>query len=105
MKRFFNSSSRGLLATLVAVLLLVPSVSFAATSDQAPSAGEMVADALVVRPLMLVLTVAGTGLYLVTLPLSFAGGNADEAASALVVGPAKTTFVRCLGCRQPVNPE
>lgn len=105
MKWVFDGISRGLMATLMVASLLVPSVSFAAVSDEAPSTGEMVADALVVRPLMLVLTVAGTGLFVATLPFSLAGGNADEAASALVVGPAKTTFVRCLGCRQPVNPE
>ena len=47
---------------------------------------------------LLVLTAAGTIIYLVTLPFSWAGGNADEAAEQLVIGPAKSTFVRCLGC-------
>ena len=32
------------------------------------------------------------------LPFSLLGGNADEAGEVLVMGPAKATFVRCLGC-------
>lgn len=100
MKRVFENTSRTLLAALMAALLLIPSVSVAKNSDEAPSAGAMVADALVARPLLFVATVIGAGLYVVTLPFSLAGGNAGEAGKALVVGPAKSTFVRCLGCRQ-----
>ncbi|PCJ90379.1 MAG: hypothetical protein COA46_11200 [Porticoccaceae bacterium] len=99
MKQVFDSTSRTLLATLIAVLLLIPSVSIAKNADEKPSAGEMVADIVVARPILLVLTVLGTGLYVVTLPFSLAGGNATEAGEALVIGPARSTFVRCLGCR------
>jgi len=98
MKHIFERISRTTLATLMAVLLLAPSVSFAASIDESPSAGAMVGDAIVARPALLVLTAAGTIIYLVTLPFSWAGGNADEAAEQLVIGPAKSTFVRCLGC-------
>ena len=98
MKQIFERISRTSLAALMAVLLLVPSVSFAVSIDESPSAGAMVADAVVARPVLLLFTVVGTGLYLVTLPFSWAGGNADEAAEQLVIGPAKSTFVRCLGC-------
>ncbi len=99
MKRVFDSTSRALLATLIAVLLVIPSVSVAKNLVEEPSAGEMVLDAVVARPILLVATVAGTALYVVTLPFSLAGGNAGEAGEALVVGPARSTFVRCLGCR------
>lgn len=98
MKQIFENASRTLMATLMAALLLVPSVSFARNVDESPSAGAMVGDAVVARPMLLVLTAAGTAIYLVTLPFSLAGGNADEAAEQLVIGPAKSTFVRCLGC-------
>ena len=47
---------------------------------------------------LLVATVIGTAFYIVSLPFSLAGGNAAEAGEALVVGPAMSTFVRCLGC-------
>lgn len=98
MKQVFESTSRTFLAALMAVALLAPSVSFAKGVDELPSAGAMVADAVVARPVLLGFTVVGTALYLVTLPFSWAGGNADEAAEQLVIGPAKSTFVRCLGC-------
>ena len=98
MKQIFESTSRTLMAALMAVLLLVPSVSFAKGVDESPSAGAMVADAVLARPVLLAFTVVGTGLYVVTLPFSLAGGNADQAAEQLVIGPAKSTFVRCLGC-------
>jgi hypothetical protein len=96
MKWVFDRSSRAVVVALMAALLLIPSVSFAA--DESPSAGAMALDAVVARPVLLLFTIAGTGLYLVTLPFSLAGGNADEAAEKLVIGPAKSTFVRCLGC-------
>jgi hypothetical protein len=65
-----------------------------------PSAAAMAADALVARPVLLGLTVAGTGLFVLTLPFSALGGNTGEAAKMLVVGPAKSTFLRCLGCTE-----
>ena len=99
MKRIFESTSRALLTTLMAALLVIPSVSIAKNLVEEPSTGEMVLDAVVARPILLVATVAGTALYVVTLPFSLAGGNAEQAANALVIGPAKSTFVRCLGCR------
>lgn len=101
MKRVFVSASRSMLAVMMAVLMLIPSVSAAKNADGEPSAGAMVADAVVARPLLLVATVVGTGVYVVTLPFSLLGGNAGEAGKTLVVGPAKNTFVRCLGCRKP----
>jgi len=58
----------------------------------------MAADALFVRPIMLATTVVGTGLYVVSLPFSLIGGNADEVGKNFVVKPFKATFVRCLGC-------
>jgi hypothetical protein len=32
------------------------------------------------------------------LPVSLLGGNEDEAAEKLVKAPARSTFLRCLGC-------
>lgn len=59
----------------------------------------MMGDLLIARPLLLAATAVGTGIFLVSLPFSLLGGNAKEAANTLVVGPARQTFVRCLGCR------
>jgi len=66
--------------------------------DETPSAGNMAADAIVARPMLLIATLAGAATYVVSLPFSLAGGNAEEAGQVLVAGPAKATFVRCLGC-------
>lgn len=63
-----------------------------------PTAEEMIVDGLIYRPLGLAGTIVGTGLFIVTLPFSLLGGNADDAADRLVVEPAKNTFTRCLGC-------
>ncbi len=66
-----------------------------------PSAFAMMGDLVIVRPIMLSLSVLGTAAYLVSLPLTLAGGNAGEAGNVLVVKPLKTTFIRCLGCVKP----
>jgi len=84
------------LATMLSVL--APTMVQAAEIKEDPSAGAMVADAIIARPLLLATTVIGTAFYIVTLPFSLLGGNALDAGEALVVEPAKATFVRCLGC-------
>lgn len=61
------------------------------------SAGAMAIDAVAVRPLGLIATALGTGLFVVSLPFSALGGNVDQAAESLVVAPARFTFVRPLG--------
>ena len=66
---------------------------------QRPDELAMIGDALVARPIGAVITAAGTAAFLVTLPFSLIGGNVKESGARLVVGPAKETFVRCLGCR------
>src|SRR5690625_1953105 len=68
-----------------------------ASAIRGVSAAAMTPDALLVRPLGLVATVLGAGLFVVSLPLSALGGNVGEAAQTLVVAPAEMTFVRPLG--------
>jgi len=67
-------------------------------SLEAPPAYAMIGDLLVARPLLIVATVAGTGLFLISLPFTALGGNVGAAGKALVVDPGKAAFVRCLGC-------
>ena len=66
--------------------------------EESPSAGAMVADAVIARPLYFVLSQAGALVYGATLPFTLMGGNADDAAETLVVTPLQAAFVRCLGC-------
>ncbi len=91
---------------VVAATALASTLSFASAAQARdmdlegarPSAFAMFGDALIVRPVMTVATVGGAAIYVVTLPLSLIGGNAQEAGETLVVDPAATAFVRCLGC-------
>jgi len=66
-------------------------------SDFGPSYGTMLADTTVGKPLQLVGAVTGTALYLVSLPFSLIGGNADQAQQKLFVEPWNA-MGRCLGC-------
>lgn len=86
-------------AWMIAGSLLTSSAPVFANDDDGPKAGEMIADAVVARPIGLVLTAVGAVTFVVSLPFSAIGGNVAEAADALVVKPARETFVRCLGCR------
>jgi hypothetical protein len=52
------------------------------------------ADLLLVRPLGLVMTLAGSALWVVTLPVTMASGDSDEAADVLVRKPAIAAFGR-----------
>ncbi|WP_273205670.1 hypothetical protein [Marinobacter subterrani] len=90
--------SRTLVATVAACLLVFSSIGHARAVDEKPSALAMTGDALFVRPALLATTIVGSAVYLVSLPFSLLGGNADEAGEVLVMGPARATFVRCLGC-------
>jgi hypothetical protein len=93
--------NRGLAGALaLSALLALPHEAFANTVQEDPSALAMVGDAVIARPLGLAFTVVGAAAYIVTLPFSWATGTARSAGKTLVVGPAKATFFRCLGCTQ-----
>jgi len=87
----------GSVSLLLAALLLVTSVrpAFADNIDYSPAA--VGADALVVRPLCFVVTVLGTGLFIVTLPIAVISRSAGKSAHALIGVPAHQTFGRKLG--------
>lgn len=89
------------LTTTVAAGLPAQAQQTTVITDKLPGAGAMTVDLLVARPLGLATTVIGTGLFVVGLPFSLIGGNAAESGEELVIGPARATFVRCLGCRNP----
>lgn len=91
-----------LLSGMLAVSLVFAASASAMAGDThnggpAPSAEAMAADVVLVRPLTLVATVLGTGLFIVSLPFSILGGNVDDAGRNLVLKPAKSTFIRPLG--------
>ncbi|MFO7646933.1 hypothetical protein [Halomonas sp. 3H] len=83
---------------LVVALGSTPAVAQQQRMEAQPSGGAMVADALIARPLLAVATVAGTAVFLVSLPFTALGGGVDTAAETLIKTPAEATFRRCLGC-------
>ena len=99
--RSLKSTFRSLVVAMsVALFAAAPIVAQAQTVTDRPTGLEMGADAVMVRPLTLVATVIGAGLFIVSLPFSALGGNVGEAGSTLVGTPFKSTFLRCLGCSQ-----
>lgn len=87
-----------LMTALAVCMLAFASAGHAQAIDEEPTALAMTGDALFARPALFATTVVGTAVYIVSLPFSLLGGNAAEAGETLVMGPAKATFVRCLGC-------
>lgn len=77
----------------------LPSSIFAKSAfiEEEISTENMVADALIVRPLGICATVLGVGLFVISLPFSALGGNVKDAGEKLIVAPAKFTFTRPLG--------
>jgi hypothetical protein len=98
-----KSSNRLTVAALAACLLLPQTLwaDRAVAIDDSPHAGVMVADLVVARPTGVVVTALGAAAFIVSLPFTLLAGNASDAAEQLMIRPAESTFVRCLGCRQP----
>ena len=86
---------------MIMMLLLVPFGSTALAEEyfeaEEPEGGEMIYDAIVVRPLGVVATAVGAVFFVVSLPFSAVGGNIDTASEKLVKKPARFTFKRPLG--------
>lgn len=94
-QRFYRIAS----TVVLGFVLTVPMPSFAeVVVEEDPSAAAMVGDLLIARPIGLGITVLGSLAYVVSLPFTLAGGNSKEAAETLMIGPARSTFMRCLGC-------
>ena len=70
-----------------------------------PSSSVVAVDAIIGRPLGLATTIAGTAVFLVTLPMSIPSESTAEASWGLVGRPAGWTFVRPLGRSEPVYEE
>ena len=90
-----NFKSRLVTALVVA---MVSAPVWAVGGDENQGDFSMAGDLLVARPLGVVWTIAGSAIFVVSLPFTALGGNVKQAADTLVIGPAKETFVRCLGC-------
>jgi hypothetical protein len=101
LKMKIKSGARRATTTLLIACLALPQALWAqgGAVDEDPNPYAMVGDLFVARPLGVVLTLAGTAVWVVSLPFTLMAGHANEAADTLMLGPAEATFVRCLGCR------
>jgi hypothetical protein len=106
-----SRAKRPVLATVLASTLIFTSVAPSAavanqlSIDNRPGELAMIGDAFIARPLLLGSTLLGIGVFAVSLPVSLLGGNEAEAAEKLVAAPARSTFIRCLGCTPAQNTQ
>lgn len=85
-------------AVLTVTSAAAPAQEYREGIDDSPSAAAMAVDLVLIRPLSLVATVLGVGLFALDLPFSIIQGEPpSEPANKLVVQPAKFTFTRRLG--------
>ena len=54
-------------------------------------------DVAVARPISFAATIIGAALFVVSLPVAIPSGSVKDTAHALVVAPAKDTFIRPVG--------
>ena len=93
-----RSVAHTLAAAALACAVAVPAAEEATVElDTAPTAELMAADLIVMRPLGLVGTVLGTGIYIVALPFNALTLNFKDPARRLILEPAQYTFTRKLG--------
>ena len=96
-----NSGKQSIALLVIVAILSAPLGAFAddefIIEDPQTKAAYMVGDAIVARPVGLVMTAAGFVLFLVASPFALIGGNAGEAWDSMVAYPARFTFTRPLG--------
>jgi hypothetical protein len=92
-----------LTAVAMAVTLGIGAVSASAADNRTrydemePDAGDMMLDAVIVRPATLVASAVGLVAWVVTLPFSIPADDVDDTAREWVGKPLKYTFFRPLG--------
>jgi hypothetical protein len=91
--------SRLLIHVLALCLAVAPSFGWASHDYQMsePSGEQVLADAVIVRPVGLVATVIGAFVFVISLPFTIPSGSVGTAAKTLVGAPANFTFVRPIG--------
>ena len=91
------------LVIFTAVALVFTTTGFSALAqeelklDNKAPAEAMIADFALMRPLGIGATVVGTAFFIVSLPFSALGKNADTAWDKMVADPFNFTFTRPLG--------
>ncbi len=78
---------------MVTVLFVTNTMAFAEDTKE----GNIIGDALIVRPLGLVSIVAGTAVFVISLPFAVITKDVPKTAKQLVVDPFNYTFDRPIG--------
>jgi hypothetical protein len=84
-------------ALFAIVALLFASAPDAVAQEKHVDPAAVVADAVVVRPIGVVVTVVSSAFFVVALPFAAVARRVPETAEALVARPARTMFCRPLG--------
>lgn len=66
-------------------------------TENPPDPGAIIVDLIAVRPLGILATIAGSAVFIVSVPFAALGGNTEDVWQSLVVDPAEFTFKRPLG--------
>lgn len=94
-----SGARRATVALMIGCLMLPQALLAAKAVDESPNEFAMVGDLFVARPIGAVMTLGGVAVWVLSLPFTILAGHSSEAADTLMLGPARATFVRCLGCR------
>jgi len=86
---------------LISVLFLLPATSARAQDpfeeQKETTAGFMILDLLLIRPVSLGATILGSAAWVVALPFTAPAGETGHSLDKLIKEPAKYTFTRSLG--------
>jgi hypothetical protein len=85
------------IVTICCVLAMLIAEAPQANAIEDGSTEAIAADVLLVRPLCFVMTVIGSALFVVALPVAAVSKSTGQTAHALVVRPARATFTRPIG--------
>ena len=86
-----------LLSTVLCVRAVLLSTANPGLASGTADTTSIIVDVAVARPVSLVLTIVGSALFVVTLPIAATSHSVDKTAHTLVVAPARDTFVRPVG--------
>jgi len=86
-----------LFTTVLCVLALLLSTVTPAFASGDTDATAVAVDVIVARPVSFAMTILGSVLFVVSLPVAAPSHGVGKVAHALVVTPAKDTFTRPLG--------
>ena len=97
----FRVAKKSMIFFVAAAMLLIPFSTGALAEEyfeaKKPGSGDMMWDAVVVRPVGIIATVIGSAFWVVSLPFTLLANDVDSASEKLVKDPARYTFKRPLG--------